>query len=99
MSTKVRELAKISRVDLIIEDHGCLILDLTFNYEGGSAQGLPLIVQGEDGGRTIKGIMEAVGVTSWRELRNKSCWVTQDSNAIYKIEPLHKNGGKVWTRG
>lgn len=90
-----RRLAKIKRgSDVVIEDHGLLILDVTFEYDGGGAvQGLPIIVQGKSGGQFIKQLLEAVGVESVRVLDGKSCWVTATMNGITKIEPLHKKDG------
>lgn len=85
-----RELAMVKRADIIIEDHGIPVLDVTFDYEGGSCQGL--------GGYTLDAafvfrFMLAIGVDSLSAAVGKSCFVTHDRMSISKIEPLHKKNG------
>lgn len=86
-----RELARIVRADLMIEDHGCLLSDLRFEYDGAS-QGLPLTL-GKNAAAFFKGVLAAVGVDTWSGLRGKSCWVTHTDGQVCKIEPLHRRDG------
>lgn len=91
-----RQLARVRGIpDICIEDHGILILDLQFEYEG-AGQGLPLILQTPEGGNTIKAILQALGVDSLRKASGVSCWVTATDSQILKIEPLHKRDGTPW---
>ncbi len=85
-----RELAKVRSADIIIEDHGIPVLDVTFDYDGGSTQGL--------GGYTLDAafvmrFMCAIGSDSLSGCVGKSCWVTHDHCSISKVEPLHKKDG------
>jgi len=87
---KERELARVTNVDIIIEDHGIPALSAGFEYEGCSAQGLGLYTLD---GTFVFRFMLALGVTSLKSAVGKSCWITHDHSNIYAIEPLHKKDG------
>lgn len=85
-----RELAKVQDADIIVEDHGIPVLAVTFDYDGGSRQGL--------GGYTLDAafvfrLMLAVGKHSLRDCIGQSVWVTHDHSSVTKVEPLHKKDG------
>jgi len=84
-----RELAKWLGCDLAIEDHGWLVLDGHFEYEGGSCQGLGYFATPA----FLMRFMGALGVTLLSDMDGVSCWVTHSHTGIEKIEPLHKKGG------
>lgn len=91
-----RCLARIKGVDLVVEDHGILMVSGTFEYENGGAQGL--------GGYCIDTsflyrLFACFGVERLREINGKSCWVTHTHNGILKIEPLHKQDGQAFDIG
>jgi len=87
-----RSLAKCEDFDFIIDDHGLPLLNGTFNYENGSAQGLGFIIDVS----FLMRLMEAVGVGSLQDINKKSCWVTHTHSEIFKIEPLHKKDGTTF---
>lgn len=84
-----RILARCRGFDFAIEDHGLPTLNGHFEYEGGSCQGMGYMVDTA----FLFRFLEAVGVSSLRELEGKSCWVTHTHDKISKIEPLHKKDG------
>ena len=93
MSERTKYLARIRNADVAIEDHGILVLDVTFEYEEGGVQGLPIIIQGPHGGAFIKAFLQAIGADSFTKARGKDCWVEASSYNIFKISPLHKKDG------
>lgn len=94
MREQRRELARIKKVDLTIEDHGVLIFEVEFHYDGGSVQGWPICIGGPSGTDFLRRVMDAVGVYSLSRLVGKSCWVTHTNSSIDKIEPLHQKDGE-----
>lgn len=92
MTDEERELAKCSDFDIWIEDHGLMTLSGSFEYEGGSVQGLGYIINME----FVRAFMDALGVERLNDVKGESCWVTHDNHHVSKIEPLHKKDGKAF---
>lgn len=86
-----RELAKVNGADIVDNDHGWLHLGTTFEYEGGSAQGISRGLDME----FIRLFMDVFGVEKLSECHDKSCWVTHNFSDIKLIEPLHKKDGQA----
>ena len=92
MSEKIRELAKCIDFDLMLNNGCSPMLSGHFAYEDCGCQGIGYIVE-------IAFLARFMGVFSVEKLRDvnrKSCWVTHDSDRIYKIEPLHKKDGQTF---
>lgn len=84
-----RELVKCKGFDVAIEDHGILTLVGTFHGDGWG-QGLGYAINAA----FLMRFMGVFGVTHLQQVNGRSCWITQDSNGVYKVEPLHKDEGE-----
>ena len=87
-----RDLAKLKGFDIWFEDHGIIAMAGTFHYEGSSCQGFGYCINIE----FVKHLMSVFGVEYLQKINGKSCWVTHDHSSIYKLEPIHKEDGKVF---
>lgn len=87
-----RELAKLKGVDVMIDDHGIMIMGGTFYYESGCCQGFGYCIDMD----FVRLLMEVFEANELKEVNGKSCWVTHDASSIIKIEPLHKGDGKTF---
>lgn len=87
-----RELAKLRDFDIIVEDHGWIMMGGTFEYEESSCQGIGYGINIQ----FVKRLMAVFSVDRLQRVNGKSCWVTHDNSTIYKIEPLHKKDGEVF---
>lgn len=75
--------AKIRRADIIIEDHGILTFDITFDYGDSSCQGLPGWNLKQNGGLHIRSLLDAVGVESFSKLTGAACRVETDGKTEF----------------
>jgi hypothetical protein len=87
-----RSLAKCGDFDLMIEDHGWLIIRGDFDYDGTSQGFTPYFADPS----IIMRLLRAIGVDSLNDIEGKSCWVTHTNDEITKIEPLHKKEGETF---
>lgn len=85
--------ARISRATLDIGDRGILIGDIAFDF-GGSAQAFGgVMLQSKDGpsvfcGAFIAGVMHAVGVDEWSQLKGAPCRVYRDGGWVRAVGHL-----------
>lgn len=96
-----RELVRFKHPDLVIEDHGIMILSLECEYESGGISGFPSYALDAS---MLYRLFGAVGVDSLSKLHGKSCWFVYEGeapglgslsgNGLVAIEPLHKKDGK-----
>lgn len=84
-----RSLAKCSGFDIMIEDHGILVMDGHFDYEEGTSQGLGYCIDTS----FLYRFLGVFGVRHLHDVNGKSCWVTHTNGSIEKLEPLHKSEG------
>ena len=89
---KHRDLAKLKGFDIQIEDHGLMMMAGTFYFDSSSCQGFGYCINIE----FVRGLMEVFNANKLQDVNGKSCWVTHDRSKIYKLEPLHKDEGKVF---
>lgn len=92
MTEKQRHLARARNFDLMIEDHGLLVLAGHFDYEGWGSQGLGYQVDAN----FLKRFMEVFRVERLQQVNGRPCWVTQSSDRIHMIEPLFAGEGTVF---
>lgn len=70
-----RELGRIDETTLGTEDHGLLSFWLTIDF-GGTCQGFGgYALGGSFTGTVIEGILKAVGVQKWEQLKGRTVWV------------------------
>ena len=94
-----RSLAKVTGGDLWL-DNGCILLDVTFEYEDGGCQGLGYIINDTS---FVKRFMRVFRVDHLSQVNGRSCWVDHSHNGITAIHPLHRKDGeafdiKEWSR-
>lgn len=100
MTELQKTLAKITRADIGMEDHGIYGVNIDFDY-GGSAQGTGWYsISNESGGPLIEAIMEAVGVRRWDQMVGKTVFALRDpgyNGLVRGIEklPTEKLGGTL----
>jgi len=94
-------LARISRADLGFEDHGIFAVSLEFDY-GGAMQGTgSYALSNASGGPFLEALLNAVGVSQWKDLEGKTVFVLKQSehgqHLIEGIEklPTEKRGGRI----
>jgi hypothetical protein len=91
--TYIKKLGKISYTNLGFEDHGILTfmlgIDLEGSHQGFGGYKLRYKYYGLD---VIEGILQAIGVDKWEDLKNKNCW------AIYN-NPYQWNDKIVGVQG
>lgn len=92
MSDEKRSLAKCSGFDAMLENHGCVVLAGSFDYEDGGSQGLGYVINAA----FLREFMRVFNVERLQQVNGRSCWVTHSYNNISKVEPLHKADGKTF---
>ncbi len=76
-----RELGKIESTMLGFEDHGIMSFWLTLDF-GGSGQGFGgYCLGGTFTHDVLTGILEAVGVEKWEDLKGKPVWVRREDGS------------------
>jgi hypothetical protein len=96
-------LAKIVRADIGFEDHGLFGFNIEFALGSSVHQGTGwYFLSNEHGGPFIEAIMNAVGVTRWREMDGKTVYVLHEEDEGYNslikgIEklPTETRGGRL----
>ena len=88
MSNEVTELAKFKGGDLLIDDHGFLMIEGQFDYEGGGSQGFGYNADSE----FIRKFMRAMNATKLRNCNNQIVRVTHTRAAILRIAPIFDQG-------
>lgn len=81
-----RELGRIRKAILEIEDHGCLIFCLDIEFESGLCQDFTATMSGSFTEACIRGVMSAVGVSRWTDLSGQVVWVRRENGLIVEIE-------------
>jgi len=76
------ELARVTESDLMIEDHGHLILSVNLDY-GGKRQGWPLIV--DDDTQAIRNWMEVCCSDTMDKCKYKYVFVESDHGKIFRL--------------
>lgn len=84
-----RELARVRKADLWLEDHGWLVFAGEFVSENGSAQGLGVGMDAD----AIKRLMRVFRVEFFRQMEGRPCWVTRRNGMIRKVDPLFADEG------
>ena len=91
-----KELGKITKVSIEIEDHGILTFWLNFDF-GGSGQGFGgYAIENDLGTKAIRKIMETVGVDAWEKIPGHEMYVHRENGIIRAIEAPKYNGGKYF---
>jgi hypothetical protein len=94
MSDYTREIAKIERTHLGLEDHGILtgVLHVRYGSAGQGVGGYPIA---DHAGPYIERTLSACGVSSWEKLVGRTIYVLTDENQlVVGIEPLPTEPGK-----
>jgi hypothetical protein len=91
METK---LVKCKKLDIGREDHGILTLLGFFQDDDGYHYVLSYSLDM----KFVGGLLNAIGVTQFRDSDNKSCWIEGNfpitgTQEIQIVRPLHKDGG------
>ena len=96
MSELEPQLARITGVQLGIEDHGLLSSFIMLDYAragdkiGGTGQGFGgyNLGGGTFASFWLKGVLAAVGVTEWDQLKGKMVWAYAEHSKVHKIVGL-----------
>lgn len=84
-----RELARITKVYIEVEDHGLLVFCLDMDCDSGLSQGFTRPMWGAFTEACLRGIMKAVGVHRWDDLVGKDVWVRRQEGLIVEIVAPH----------
>lgn len=87
---RITEPAKITQMDIGLEDHGSTFMWADFNY-GGSGQGFGFL--GIDM-EFIVGMLEACNVDRLSQCVGKVVMIDHDNGKIYSVLPMKFSGGK-----
>ena len=89
----MREVAKVTKCDFGVEDHGIPTMFVMFEFDG-SGQGLGCYSVTDTG--FIIRFLKAIGVSKMSEAVGKYCWVTHTNSSVESVEPLFKKDGTAF---